>query len=1203
MQQMSLEQTVENFFDSKIPYDQKAALESQLQQWKIRPQAWREAVNILQGQSSQNMQWFALSMVEESLLRHWEGITDGEQEQLKQFCLNILERHNQNGVLSLMSSNKLIKVIVDLAKRMWPHRFPELLPLINKCILSPPLSPTGKKLTKSLHAEAFTGLSLLKTLLEEFLSAGNKPDMSSARKQELKHLLFNENAASNGSIMSGVLHLLKITLDGIYGGSVGGQHGIGAGSGGYNVQFGGSAFPQGDVKHQRSISADGREPSYQQAYLPSPQANSPTPQYNQSQVVQMALNLSSVNSRQLLTSPISITPRGQFDSESRELCVLTLDILVLIFTHIPLDTVSGQQCLNIYLLDTVFKLVHVNDSTSVEIGNAALSCISELLLRKFMPPQSNEYVTVIFLHIYEVLKHLTDDSDNSLMDDLDDEYRSRFAELLTLFMQNCLGKIERLQNLPLPNLLELMYKFTMQQPDVLAFRECLLIWHQIVLFIQYSQETLQSPTSRLQLQIPQSQTHQKLKQGMLMLSLNLLAKMQYTVNPSFLQDIEDAVENSSGQTDMDMYIDECLSILEPTLKLYPQEVIQVIWEMYERQVATFQQIIAQQQQQQQGMQQKSLSESAHIMYSYKDLRTSTKIVGHLAEVFVDNFEASLDSTFSLLLKFLNVISNCLNGYATNQEHNDYIKLCTESYLVIQSYVFWLTTLQQKVCGKDSNGGGNIGNKNLLPKFDELTQNILSACIAVFRPGMSKRVQLAASQVLQSICITVKPQNLFSYGDVGNFVSNIHQICQDIPHEVKANIYFGVSSALLNLLPHLNNETTQEYAAFVSGVVDPFKQLLNQASSNQSVFANNEIQDRIAHVLVILSSILKSVECEKAAVRQILYSTIRDVVGPSAQLLNVYNQNEKLLFSITSFLLQLVTCVKRQIAPEQLVGIVQQLLSVFNEQTVAALLNDINEECAHILNNVFSIMNILVEDPSSSSKVSLQILPDVCQFCIGRCAPVLQQIDTGNAILSRPVFFELIKSIVVNQWKLIYPNDNSSAVGGSSFSQQVALFDGLISILLNAFQSTSPDLVKADMQVLIEINNKCKLFSTAHFRQDMFTVFVRVILSVLVDKSHDLLRDELIHFLFVIASSSGSGSGSGNGGDLQQFYTQAVPLFLQDKNDVSVRHRQLLLESMKPVRDSPSFTLGMNQFVDDLLYYSRIDSSDDASSQPLMSMSF
>lgn len=43
--------------------------------------------------------------------------------------------------------------------------------------------------------------------------------------------------------MSGVLHLLKITLDGIYGGSVGGQHGIGAGSGGYNVQFGGSAFP------------------------------------------------------------------------------------------------------------------------------------------------------------------------------------------------------------------------------------------------------------------------------------------------------------------------------------------------------------------------------------------------------------------------------------------------------------------------------------------------------------------------------------------------------------------------------------------------------------------------------------------------------------------------------------------------------------------------------------------------------------------------------------------------------------------------------------------------------------------------------------------------------------------------------------------------------------------------------------------------
>lgn len=53
----------------------------------------------------------------------------------------------------------------------------------------------------------------------------------------------------------------------------------------------------------------------------------------------------------------------------------------------------------------------------------------------------------------------------------------------------------------------------------------------------------------------------------------LLCKVQYLENPSYLSDLEDSLENSDGLTESDQFIDEVLVIFRYLSELYPEEIM------------------------------------------------------------------------------------------------------------------------------------------------------------------------------------------------------------------------------------------------------------------------------------------------------------------------------------------------------------------------------------------------------------------------------------------------------------------------------------------------------------------------------------------------------------------------------------------------------------------------------------------------------
>lgn len=110
------------------------------------------------------------------------------------------------------------------------------------------------------------------------------------------------------------------------------------------------------------------------------------------------------------------SPRGTFDSETIEICRHALEILIQLFSWIPL-----VQNVTLPVVNTILKYVQLNDAATVDLGKAAMSCVNEILARNCMPQEFQEYLFLIFRNVFEVLKYLSNDEESGIIDDLDDE--------------------------------------------------------------------------------------------------------------------------------------------------------------------------------------------------------------------------------------------------------------------------------------------------------------------------------------------------------------------------------------------------------------------------------------------------------------------------------------------------------------------------------------------------------------------------------------------------------------------------------------------------------------------------------------------------------------------------------------------------------------------------------------------------------------
>jgi len=112
--------------------------------------------------------------------------------------------------------------------------------------------------------------------------------------------------------------------------------------------------------------------------------------------------------------------------------------------------------------------------------------------------------------------------------------------------------------------------------------------------------------------------------------------------------------------------------------------------------------------------------------------------------------------------------------------------------------------------------------------------------------------------------------------------------------------------------------------------------------------------------------------------------------------------------------------------------------------------------------------------------------------------------------------------------------------------------------------------------LENLNEKRNLYNNDIFQGNIAFMFLNTFFSTLLQKSHNLLREDLIAAVYHIASNS-----------FLRFFNEFLPFFLARAQFLSPQQKTDLLQSFGRDVDSPSFARNMNQFINDYCYYQQI----------------
>ncbi|XP_063983905.1 exportin-6 isoform X2 [Diachasmimorpha longicaudata] len=184
-----LEHLMTEFFSSNTTNERIRTIEQSLHEFTAQINSWRPCLHFLSSTSNHFVSMFALTTLETTIGRRWP-ILPWEDRALIRSTLYTLSL--EHGVAPYVR-NKIVKLVVDIAKHDWPHFYPDFYSNI--------LQLLGHKQTRLL------GLIYLRTASEEL--ATPREDLPIQRKTELIRLLSAQVATTLDTLTALLTETIK----------------------------------------------------------------------------------------------------------------------------------------------------------------------------------------------------------------------------------------------------------------------------------------------------------------------------------------------------------------------------------------------------------------------------------------------------------------------------------------------------------------------------------------------------------------------------------------------------------------------------------------------------------------------------------------------------------------------------------------------------------------------------------------------------------------------------------------------------------------------------------------------------------------------------------------------------------------------------------------------------------------------------------
>lgn len=310
------------------------------------------------------------------------------------------------------------------------------------------------------------------------------------------------------------------------------------------------------------------------------------------------------------------------------------------------------------------------------------------------------------------------------------------------------------------------------------------------------------------------------------------------------------------------------------------------------------------------------------------------------------------------------------------------------------------------------------------------------------------------------------------------------------------------------------------------------------------------------------------------IRAILYDSLDFCVDAALHFFPIYIQQSAVLQVILKFFLNLIDSLAAQMGSQRCEKIIQFLMSLLTKEQIE---NSLREEDSLGSLVIESFIDILICLSKSQNTTTTTFLPHIITFVLEQVYPTVTKQGTTNIKMS---LFSLFSSILLYNWKSFFPyNILMLSDPETEVIQNKDQFSAIMNILCEFFTESDVTLFRENLLALTEVHNKNKLFHKYIFLKNMRDTFCSVFLQVLVQKSHDLLQDEITNLMYNMAFA-----------DFDSFFASFLPNFLEKCENLTSQQKTDLLNNFHTDSDLPTFTQNLRQLCTDLRLYLIVNST-------------
>ncbi|MPC08061.1 exportin-6-like [Portunus trituberculatus] len=1138
---MALEGLMTEFFGLATSNSRKHDIETILGNFGQQRGAWKQCLYYLAHTHNSYVSMYCLTTLENIINKQWVGLMPEERTEIRSTLYRfVLENHK---VAPYYIRNKLVKLVVDIARLSWPHFYPDFF----TNVLSLSRSPDTVVLC----------IVFLQTISEEL--ACPREELSYSRRTELRRLLSQQ--------VPTMLTLLSGLLEGVV------------------------------EKHKNAVTATPPpSPTHSHSHSPSRSGLSSSPIQTGSLLSNMFHSLESGPTVRMgwVLPPL--------DPESETIASLALNCLTHLFSWIPLSSLITPHLLNtIFLFASLGAdpqhnrhhngLVEKNCVSGESLGVLAMGAINEIMSKNCVPHDFEDFLLQMFRNTFHLLQRLVREEPNttSRLQLLDPSYIDKFSEFLRLFVSVHLRRFENNSQFPVLEFLALLFRYTFRQHCVEAYFNCLDVWS---IFLDHLSAKAQGSQERAGIT--------RYTDALISLARGILHKIQHRHNQAELEELdheirEEILENNNAYygelgdgedvSEWHSFFTRNLELVAKIAELLPDEIFSLVYEPWNDATKIYLSLQSNMVEQD-GRRRLNISaehECPRLHCLLRDLSSLLQAIGRLSTLFLGEELPKRSTTAVQVIDKLVQMANYSTGLklfevqtAVEVLHSDFVEVHAQVLSTLRAWVHWLSQLYGQQFVQVFPGGTQTHQHQ--DTCHTINKQMLVAATSILNVGAPPLIVNCGVQLLLSLSVMVRSPVALEMNQVQSLYVQAPSILSDL--KVRGLILRALVNFLLLPWPsfvvdHKLDTRKHHLTTFINSFTSDIRKLdVQRLADDKSM--QESLAPKLCDTLSIIQYQVGELNNTDKASRELYYHCVQDVIHQAILLFPIYVQHTSVCEEILALMVVVMQVLRVQLGAVRVEATIQTFLDVFTTRhhLQLAITTD-NPAAVRVVDKFLKLLELIVSEPGQSFK---RFIPNTITLCMDHIYPIVS--DHTSPEVKSPLF-ELLRCLLEHNWKYFFKPSIHISLGAGNWDsiENEAQFIQIMQAFGQSFMQPDITIFKHNLEAMESLNSKYKLYHKGVFRNSLLVHFITVLLQVLVHRSQDLLQEEITITVYNMAAV-----------DFSTYFGAFVPHFLQNMDGLDADQRTALKANFKTDTDLPTFTQNVQRFINDLRYYRTCNAS-------------